>query len=98
MTDRQIVSAVTIVSSSVKDGDMVVTFGPENGEWVSRAHDPAEFLSDPMKFADHGGSPDEIPPGVDLPIGFRKVFLTDGDVPRELLAQFEEVILVRDSL
>lgn len=90
MTNGHIGSAAAVISSSVKDGDIVVTFGPKDGKWVSRAHDPAEFLSDPMKFADHGGSPYEIPPGVDLPPGSRKVFLTDGYLPPEVLGLYDE--------
>ncbi len=96
MTDKQIASAVAIVSSSMKDGDIVITFGAKDGKWVSRAHDPAEFLSDPMMFADRGGSPYEIPPGVDFPPGSRKVFLTDGCLPPDVLGLYDETIIIPD--
>lgn len=96
MTAGQIASAADIVSRSLKDGDMVVTFGSRKGDWVCRSHDPAEFLSDPMKFADRGGSPYEIPPGVDFPPGSRKVFLTDGDLPPDVLGLYDEVIVIPD--
>jgi hypothetical protein len=96
MTVDQISSAAAIVSRSLKDGDMVVTFGALDGDWICRSHDPAEFLSDPMKFADRGGTPYEIPPGVDFLPGSRKVFLTDGDLPSDVLGLYDEVVIVSD--